>query len=147
MSSTILEQVDEAFQLWGRAAPPMRAGENERRYIERVSRIAQKKNYLAFDEPARKVDFSTLPASARPQFESMLLEGIKRSVSRADTVPDGEMRARHVRNDGGGRVTEWVGPRSFVRDFTTPCRLVTRINAPQQQVLYQNRAHMNGLWG
>lgn len=147
MSSTILEQVDEAFQLWGRAAPPMRANEDERRYIERVSRIAQKRNYLSYDEPAKQVDFRELPVNARPQFTDMLLEGIKRSVSRADTVPDGEMRARHVHNGGGGRVTEWIGRESFVKQLTTPARRVTRINAPQQQVLYQNRAHLNGLWG
>ena len=47
----------------------------------------------------------------------------------------------------GSRTTCFVGPDSFVKAMGLPARSVVRINAPQQQVLYQNRMHMNGMWG
>jgi hypothetical protein len=48
MDMPIQQRADDAFSVCGRAAPPMRADENERRYVERISCIAQKKGYLAY---------------------------------------------------------------------------------------------------
>src|SRR6516162_9205149 len=101
-TATILEEFDNAFQRWGRAAPPVRADEDENSYTRRVARIAQKKNYLSYDEPVRRVNFNELPNHALPQFTKMLIEGIKRSVMRPDTMPDGTERSVFTRDENSG---------------------------------------------
>jgi hypothetical protein len=138
--STIIEQIDDAFSVWGRSAPPVRADEDTPRYIKRIARIAQKKNYLAYDEPAKKVNFDELPSSALPQFTRMLIDGIRRSVMRADTVPDGEERKVFTRDENTGLATRSfvrADNRSFVCDMGRPCRRVVAINAPLTQALYR----------
>ena len=49
--SSIQERIDDAFQVWGRAAPPMRADEGDAHYIRRIAQMAKKKNYLATTSP------------------------------------------------------------------------------------------------
>ena len=39
----------------------MRADENDSGYLRRIARIAKNKKYLAYDEPARKIDYDTIP--------------------------------------------------------------------------------------
>jgi hypothetical protein len=138
-TAAILEQFDNAFQRWGRAAPPVRADENEGDYIRRVARIAQKKNYLSYDEPIKRVRFAELPDHALPQFTKMLIEGIARSVLRSDTVPDGTERQVFTRDENTGlAIRGFVRPdgQSFVKDFGRPCRLVDSIKA-HDRILYQ----------
>lgn len=148
---SVIEDIDNAFSVWGRSAPPMRADENDGRYIRRIARIAQNKNYLAYDEPAKRVDFDKLPDNALPQFTAMLIDGIRRSVSRPDTVPDGEERSVFTRDPNTGmaiRSFVRADNRSFVCDMGTPCRRVVRINAPASTPLYPaDRAAMAGVWG
>jgi hypothetical protein len=138
-TATILEQFDNAFQKWGRAAPPVRADEDESGYIRRVARIAQKKNYLSYDEPVRRVNFYELPNHALPQFTQLLIEGIERSVTRPDTVPEGTERAVYTRDENTGLATRsFIRPdgENFVKDMGQPCRRVVSIKA-KDQILYQ----------
>jgi hypothetical protein len=137
--TTVQERADDAFQVWGRSAPPMRADENSNSYIRRIARIAQKKNYLSYDEPVKKVDFDQLPDHALPQFTSLLIEGIKRSVTRSDTVPEGTERSVFSRDENTGLAIRcFVRPdgESFVKDMGRPCRRVVSIKA-RDQILYQ----------
>jgi hypothetical protein len=138
-TGTILEAFDNAFQKWGRAAPPARADEDANSYTRRVARIAQRKNYLSYDEPVKKVNFAELPDHALPQFRQLLIEGIKRSVMRPDTVPDGEERQVFTRDENTGMaIRSFVRPdgQSFVKDMGQPCRKVVSIKA-KDQILYQ----------
>jgi hypothetical protein len=138
-TATILEQFDNAFQKWGRAAPPVRADEDENSYTRRVARIAQRKNYLSYDEPVKKVNFAELPNHALPQFRQMLIEGIARSVMRPDTVPEGTERAVYTRDENTGLATRsFIRPdgESFVKDMGRPCRRVVSIKG-KDQILYQ----------
>jgi hypothetical protein len=131
-TATVLEQLDNAFQKWGRAAPPVRADEDEAAYIRRVARIAQKRNYLSYDEPVKRVRFAELPDHALPQFTALLIEGIKRSVMRPDTVPEGTERQVFTRDDNTGMaIRSFVRPdgQSFVKDMGRPCRKVVSIKA------------------
>jgi hypothetical protein len=115
----------------------MRADDDEHSYIRRVARIAQKRNYLSFDEPVRKVNFYELPNHALPQFTKMLLEGIERSVMRPDTVPDNTERSVYTRDENTGMaIRSFVRPDSFVKDMGQPCRRVDSIKA-RDQILYQ----------
>jgi hypothetical protein len=122
----------------------MRADEDNRAYIRRIARIAQKKHYLSYDEPVKRVNFDELRDDALPQFTAMLIDGIKRSVHRPDTVPEGTERRVIERDDNtGATITSWVRPdnESFVRDPQyghRDCRRVTRIAAPMMQTLYQS---------
>jgi hypothetical protein len=130
---SIQQRADDAFQVWGRSAPPMRAGENDRSYIRRIARIAQKKNYLAYDEKVKRIDFDQLPDHALPQFTEMLLNGIRRSVTRSDTVPDGTERQVFSRDENTGLATRsFIRPdnESFVKEFTRPCRRVVTFRTP-----------------
>jgi hypothetical protein len=138
-TATVLEAFDNAFQKWGRAAPPVRADEDVAAYTRRVARIAQRKNYLSYDEPVKKVNFAELPDHALPPFREMLIEGIKRSVMRPDTVPEGEERSVYTRDDNTGMATRSfvrADNRSFVCDMGRPCRKVVSIKA-KDQILYQ----------
>jgi hypothetical protein len=140
-TATILEEFDNAFQRWGRAAPPVRADEDENSYTRRVARIAQKKNYLSYDEPVRRVNFNELPNHALPQFTKLLLDGIKRSVLRSDTVPIGEERQVFTRDENTGMATRSfvrADNRSFVCDMGRPCRRVDSIRTPAGAVLYRS---------
>jgi hypothetical protein len=146
---TLQERVDDAFQVWGRAAPPMRADEDNRRYIQRVARIAQKGKYLAYDAKTKGIDFDQLPREALPIFTNMLLDEIKQSVTRSDTVPDGEERAIFARDEQTGLATRSFvrpGGRSFVDQFMGRIQRVTRINATAQQALYSSKTESRGLW-
>jgi hypothetical protein len=139
-TASILEAFDNAFQRWGRAAPPVRADEDENSYTRRVASIARKKNYLSYDEPVRRVNFAELPDHALPQFRAMLIEGIKRSVMRSDTVPEGTERSVFTRDENTGlAIRSFVRPdgESFVKDMGRPCRRVVSIKA-KDQILYQS---------
>jgi len=130
---TLLEKVDDAFQVWGRAAPPMRADEDNPKYIRRIARIAQKKNYLAYNAKTKKVYFDRLAPDALPIFTAMLLDEIKQSVTRSDTVPEGTERQIFTRDDQTGMSTRsFVRPngRCFTDEFTQPCRRVLSFSTP-----------------
>jgi hypothetical protein len=146
MSMTnILQAVDDAFQVWGRSAPPVRADENPNTdYVRRIARIAQKKGYLSYDEPIKNVRFAELPDHSLPQFTQLPLEGIKRSVLRSDTVPDGTERQVFTRDDNTGlAIRGFVRPSgdSFVRDpevGARACRRVDCIKSPGGNVYYRS---------
>jgi hypothetical protein len=148
----IQERFDDAFSVWGRSAPAMRADEGTNSYIRRMARVAQKKNYLAYDEKVKRINFDQLPDHALPQFTEMLLDGIRRSVKRSDTVPGGtERRVVEIDQNTGSKITSFVRPdnESFVKDFTQPCRRVVRINAPATTALYTSadaKRAMSGAW-
>ena len=142
--SSIQERIDDAFQVWGRAAPPMRADEGDAQYIRRIAQVARKKNYLSYDEPARKIEFNDIPDQYLGKFTEMLIDGIKRSVRRSDTVPYGTERAVFARDENTGMATRsFVRPdgESFVKDPAyghRDCRRVTRISAPAGSTLWQD---------
>jgi hypothetical protein len=150
--SSVQERFDDAFSVWGRSAPAMRADEGTSSYIRRMARVAQKKNYLAYDEKVKRIDFDQLPDHALPQFTEMLIDGIRRSVKRADTVPEGvERKVVEIDGNTGQKITSFVRPdnESFVKDFTQPCRRVVRINAPATTPLYASadaKRAMGGIW-
>jgi hypothetical protein len=148
----IQERFDDAFSVWGRSAPQPRADESTNSYIRRMARVAQKKNYLAYDERAKRINFDQLPDHALPQFTEMLIDGIRRSVKRSDTVPEGtERKVVEIDGNTGQKITSFIRPdnESFVKDFTQPCRRVVRINAPATTALYQaayTKAAASGGW-
>jgi hypothetical protein len=153
--SSVQERFDDAFSVWGRSAPAMRADEGTNSYIRRMARVAQKKNYLAYDERVKRIDFDELPDHALPQFTEMLIDGIKRSVKRSDTVPEGvERKVVEIDGNTGQKITSFIRPdnESFVKDpeyGARACRLVTRINAPATTPLYASayaKAAMSGGW-
>jgi hypothetical protein len=150
MPKIIQELVDEVFQVWGRAAPVRRADENERKYIERISRIARDKNYLAFDEPTRKIDFRQLPdGTAFNQFTTMLLDGIKRSVARPDTVnPEERERKMIMRDQSNREITGFVraGNRPFTDDFHQPCRRARIVRPATMTLLGGGAQGMSGIF-
>jgi hypothetical protein len=144
--SSIQQRIDDAFQVWGRAAPPMRADEGDAQYVRRIAQVARKKNYLSYDEPARRIEFNDIPDEYLGKFTGMLIDGIKRSVRRSDTVPYGTERSVFTRDKNTGMATRSfvrADGESFVKDPAVgalPCRRVTRICAPQGSVLWQDAA-------
>jgi hypothetical protein len=145
---TIQEDWDAVFSKFGRSCPARRADESSIDFQRRLSIIG--KRYLPNDEPVRKVVFKRLPDSVVPKFSSMVMEAVERNLHRTDNMEPGELRPLLHTDAGGTRTTQFVGPDSFVKAMTQPCRRVVRINAPQPQVLYDNSARarvgMRGIW-
>jgi hypothetical protein len=141
--SAIQEKFDDAFQVWGRSAPAMRADESAVSYVRRIARLAQKEGYLAYDEPAKKIEFDDIPDQYLGKYTPMLIDGIKRSVLRSDTVTDGTERSVFTRDENTGQaIRSFVRPdgECFVKEpayGARPCRRVVRINRPATVALYE----------
>jgi hypothetical protein len=153
MSDIIQQRFDDAFSVWGRSAPAMRADEGDAGYVRRMARLAQKKGYLAYDEPAKKIEYNDIPDQYLHKFTGMLVDGIKRSVRRSDTVPPGTERVMFDRDENTGMATRsFIRPdgESFVKEMGQPCRRVVRINAPSGSTLWSDpsatRRNASGGW-
>ena len=143
--STIQENWDTTFAKLGRAAPAQRADESTTDYQRRLGRVGRK--YLPKHEELANLNFRELPDTVVPKFSELMREAVERNIFRTDNMQPGEMRPVQRVDAGGSRSTEWIGPTSFVRELGTPCRRVVSFSAPRREILYQNRAHLNGLWG
>ena len=74
---------------------------------------------------------------------------MSRNLYRTDNMQPGEMRpVLEVDPQTGMQIRHWIGPTSFVKEMGTPCRRVSRINAPASMPLYAaDRRAMGQVFG
>ena len=140
---------DETFQKLGRTAPEPRADEGSMDYLRRMARIGRK--YVPSGEEICSVAFDrSLPDAVVPEFSERMRAAVERNMRRVDNMDpnDSNYRVVHVTDENTGmKIREFFRPRPFTDDFGTPCRRVTRINAPASMPLYSaDRAAGAGFW-
>jgi hypothetical protein len=142
---SIQERWDTTFSQLGRTAPQQRADESSVNYLRRLSRVGRK--YIPAGEEMARVNFREVPDEYVPKLSEMMREAVTRNMRRTDNMAEGEMRPIHHTDAGGTRMTEWIGPTSFVKAMTLPARRVVRINKPDVETLYNSaKAAMSGIW-
>jgi hypothetical protein len=129
---------EETFQKLGRSAPAQRADEGDLQYLRRVSRVGRR--YIPAGEEIAQVAFDhTMPDSAVRTFSEQMRQRVEANLRRTDNLDpnDPTYRVVHVTDENTGmKIREFYRARPFTDDFSTPCRKVTRINAPSSMPLY-----------
>jgi hypothetical protein len=106
-----------------RSCPAQRADEASVDYLRRLSRIGKK--YIPRGEQMASVNFSELPDEVVPKFSELMRAAVERNLYRTDNMAPGEMRAVMVTDENTGqKIREWIGPDSFVKAMSAPCRRV-----------------------
>ena len=130
----IASRYDSAFRSFGSEPPAPADDEAPSRYRARLfNRLARK---LAPDHDLASVRADDLGGhpTVIDRFEEMIIaaakaEGERPSVENLPT--DGAMISRaRVDSDTGGKITEFFGKESFIKDFTRPGRRVVRLVDP-----------------
>jgi hypothetical protein len=92
------------------------------------------------------VVFSSLPDDSLHIYAGLLLDAVKRAQARADTVEPGHLREIRQVDPNTNHVTKtFIGPESFVRDFTV-VRGKARIVHPDTIALRGQKRTFGGLW-
>ena len=141
------ETWDTVFGRIGRSAPARRADESSVNYERRLATVGQR--YLPQSEDVARINFARLPDDAVARFSAMTQEAVSRNLYRTDNMQPGEMRpVLEVDPQTGMQIRHWIGPTSFVKEMGTPCRRVSRINAPASMPLYAaDRRAMGQVFG
>jgi hypothetical protein len=141
---------DATFSKLGRSAPARRADEREADYLRRMARVGRR--YVPAGEEIAAVRFdSTMPDSAVRTFSEQMRQRVEANLRRTDNLDpnDPNYRTVHVTDENTGmKIREFYRARPFTDDFGTPCRRVTRINAPASMPLYSaDRRAMGQIFG
>jgi hypothetical protein len=131
-------RADAALAEYGGAyvSPPPVLGESEYDYRRRV--LAMIQNRLPPSNPLYKLDIGQVRGDALGVLEKQIIEAAIAFADDPSSVPPGEHRKRErVDAHSGTHTTEFIGQHSYVHDFATPGRRVTRIVSPRDgRVLY-----------
>jgi hypothetical protein len=89
-----------------------------------------------------------MPNEVVPKFSEMMRGAAERNLYRTDTMDPGDLRpVLETDPNTGQKIRTWIGPTSFVKEMSQPCRRVVRINAPAGTALYgADRAAGAGFW-
>jgi hypothetical protein len=126
---SIQERADACYEPWGFRAPAPTLGCDPDEY--RRDMLVKAKRLLPGDNRLRHVKIWDLPQAALSEFENLIYPQAKAEAHRPDSVPPGQMRKVHRPTAGGHEIIEWVGKDSFVRDFSSPVRLVLGFRTPE----------------
>jgi hypothetical protein len=80
---------------------------------------------LPEDHELRKVQYKRLDDATLSAFERQLYPAVRNAANDPTSVPAGEMRRVIEVDQGGTKITKWIGRESFVKAFTRPGRRVT----------------------
>jgi hypothetical protein len=120
---TIQERWDGTFAKLDRSCPAQRADEASVDYLRRLSRIGRR--YIPKGEQMASVNFAELPDEVVPKFSELMRATVERNLYRTDNMAPGEMRAvMRTDENTGQKIREWIGPDSFVKAMSQPCRRV-----------------------
>jgi hypothetical protein len=123
------ERADNALQPWDIRAPAPVLGEDVDKY--RRSLAVKLKKQLPEAHELRQVQYRRLDDTTLSVFEPQLYHAVHTEARNPNTVPPGQFR-RVVNLDANGMKTvEFIGPQSFVHDFTRPGRRVTSFRTDQ----------------
>jgi hypothetical protein len=117
----IQARYDAAFEPWGVRAPEPPLGQDLDTYRRNLA--VQAKRLLPENHQLRKVQYRGLQDDTLNAFEPQLLNAVRTHAMDNSTVPyDAPLRRVEVRDQNGLKVVNWIGQRSFIHDFTRPCR-------------------------
>ena len=116
------ERADNALQLWNMRAPAPVLGQDVREY--RRDLAVKLKKQLPENHKLRKVQYRGLDDQTLGVFEPQLFKAVRDAANDPSTVPPGEYRCVVEVNQGGTKIVNWIGPRSFTDEFTRPGRRV-----------------------
>jgi hypothetical protein len=117
------ERADNALSSWDIRAPAPTLGEDPDKY--RRDLAVKLKKQLPEAHELRQVQYRRLDDTSLSVFEPQLYRAVHDEARNPNTVPRGEFR-RVVNLDANGmKSVEFIGPESFVKQFTRPGRRVT----------------------
>lgn len=124
---------DNSFSAFNVSTPQAVDGEHPEKYrIRLFNRLVRKLPEGHKWSNTRADDLPLGPALDR--IEEMVLEAAKQEglqPSMENLPPSGEMISRERADDGGGKITEWFGRRSFIAEMGQPGRKVLRLCDPK----------------
>jgi hypothetical protein len=113
------ERWDDSLRSWGMRARPTRSDESYDDYRRNMS--AEQKKRLPANHELRRVKYWELRPDAFNAIEPQLMRAVADAGNSPDSAPDGQLR---MITDPETKVRTFVGRHSFVRDHSTPARLV-----------------------
>jgi hypothetical protein len=117
------ERADNALAPWDIRAPGPVLGEDINKY--RRDLAVKLKRLLPEDHKLRKIPYRRMDDAVLANFEPLLYKAVYDMAHDASSVPPGEMRKVIEMDQGGTRITKWIGQEHFVREMTRPGRRVT----------------------
>jgi hypothetical protein len=116
------ERADNALAPWDIRAPAPVLGQDIDKY--RRSLAVKLKRLLPENHDLRQVQYKRLDDATISVFEPQLYRAVHDAANDPSTVPPGELRRVVEVDQGGTKITKFIGQRSFVHDFTRPGRKV-----------------------
>jgi hypothetical protein len=139
-AATLKDAYDRALEPFKAVAPSPVVGQDDFTSYARKAGDAARKILPEVSE-LKRVRFADLPQSALRNFTERMLAEVQNAAMDPETVEPGRFREITLRDADNNFVErKFIGPTSFVRDFSLPSRRVSAINAPMQQnLLTQHR--------
>ena len=116
------ERADNALQPWDLRAPHPVLGEDIGKY--RRDLAVKLKRQLPESHKLRQVQYRRLDDATLSVFEPQLYRAVHDAAHDASSVPPGQFRRVVEVDQGGTKITKWIGQQSFVKDFTREGRRV-----------------------
>jgi hypothetical protein len=116
------ERADNALQPWDIRAPHPVLGEDIAKY--RRDLAVKLKKQLPEAHELRQVQYRALNDSALSALEPQLYRAVHAEAHNPSTVPPGQFRRVVEVDQGGTKITKFIGQQSFVKDFTREGRRV-----------------------
>jgi len=107
---------------WDIRAPAPVLGQDVAKY--RRDLAVKLKRQLPDGHELRQVQYRALNDSALDALEPQLYQAVSAEAHNPNTVPPGEFRKVIEVDQGGTRITKFIGQQSFVKEFTRPGRRV-----------------------
>jgi hypothetical protein len=122
------ERADQVFEPWGFQAPAPVLGEDHGDYRRRLAILAKKQ--LPDDHKLRQVQVRRMDDQALNMMEPQIYQACRTEAFNPNTVPPGQFRRIPYTGPDGYKEIRFVGPRSFVHEFSRPGRRVASFNTP-----------------
>jgi hypothetical protein len=120
------ERADSVFEPWGFQAPAPVVGEDPGDYRRRLALLAKKQ--LPDDHKLRQVQVRRMDDETLNAIEPQLFQACQTEAFNPNTVPPGQFRRVPYTGPDGYKEIRFIGPRSFIFDFTRPGRRVVSFN-------------------
>jgi hypothetical protein len=117
------ERADNALMPWDVRAPAPVLGEDIATYRRNLA--IKLKRLLPPTHKLHKVQYRRMDDAVLTNFEPMLYQAVHDIAYDPKSVPEGRMRKVIEVDQGGTKITKWIGQEHFVREFTRPGRRVT----------------------
>jgi hypothetical protein len=120
-------RVDSILEPWGlRATPPL---DGQSLYSYRCDQLERARLKLPPNHSHRRVDPYALDSATLGIMEKQIFPAVRDAARSPDSVPPGQFRAVPEVDQSGIKSTRFVGPQSFIHQFTRPGQRLVRLIA------------------